>query len=125
MITYISRLFTKKEQPMAKQAANVVKFTRVDAPKPTKTTVGLISLKAPFPLTLKPQSSARIDMGLTCSHALIVGYAIGDVSKHSFEYSKPIVFTLKNPSFTDDIVIDVGTVVVNVVPLLTPDFDIE
>lgn len=108
---------------MAKKT--VVSFIRGDAPKPTKNSSGLITLRSPFPLTLKPQAWARIDFSMTCNFPLLVTGGLTSSDTVVFPAGQNIVCGVKNPSFTDDLILDIGTGVLTVIPVVSPEFEIE
>lgn len=122
MMTYISRLFTKKEQHMAKKS--IVKFNRADAPLPRKFENGVLGLRAPMPITVKAHSTTHLDFGLTCNYPIIVVGGLVSSDRVVFAANQKIECTLTN-NFRDDAIFEVGSTIVHIIPLLAPDYDLE
>ena len=117
-------LLKPKEKQMTKKT--VISFKRGDAPKPTKSPNGNgILLRAPFPITLKPQASVRVDFGLESSAPLLLWHTFATADQLVYEANKPIVVKITNPSLTEDLIYEYGQPMLTVIPVLPSEFELE
>ena len=104
----------------------VVQFSHSDVPKPKKLDGGFISLRAPFPVTLHPQSTVTVDFGISANtHLIVFGSRVENLGATIFPAGMSLKALIKNPSMQDDIVFDIGDTVLLVYPLLPVEFELK
>ena len=111
---------------MAKQNTPAVKFSKSDAPRPKRLPGGFIGLRAPFPMTIKPQSTMNVDFSMSCdNHILLIGTRLEIIGNSVVPAGHNIKVHVRNPSLTEDVVFDVGEPILLANPVFPSEYSIE